>query len=184
MIRFVARLTSRTIVLLCLGTTLALTSYAAYRYRFRIHAIIWHARHGDSILLGAYRIPVPSPWFVKEASSNEAQIWNAETGEIMLVRARPWPTVIDLDLWTGIENKMQDPQFVILARRKLQVGGESVVCLEKDLGTSVQSITIHLPGVNCISAGQLEIQLFGGTHAAPRYDYSEFYGLVSSIRKN
>ena len=177
----VARPKWRTIILAL--AILAMAIYGGDRYRYPIKAIVWHVRHGDSTTVGAYRIPVPRYWFVEQDSFGDAQLMNSRTGEGILAKSRPWPLTMNLDLWVGLETRLKDPKFVTLVRRDLRVGGEPLVCLEKDLIMDYKSIAIHGSSVNCMSAGQLEVTFFGGMRDAPRYDYSEFYRILSSIQK-
>lgn len=177
----VARATkSRTAVLVCLLAAIATAGYVTYRHRFRIRALVWHVLHGDSAAVGGYRIKVPRHWFVEQRSSDDAQLWNTKTAEsIWLHSSRKSPN-FSLEFWSDLQKRMSRPENPIVGRRDLRAGGESFVCLERDFAVK----TIHLPSVDCESAGPLEIMFFGGARTAPRHDYPEFYSLMASIQKN
>jgi hypothetical protein len=97
-----------------------------------------------------------------------------------------------LTAWSDfVQNQMNDARNPIVGRMELSVAGEPVVCFERDFEVNLPASasanpsppTSHLPAVECNSEGRLDVMFFGGTHAAPRHDYSEFYSLMASIEK-
>ena len=180
----------KAVVVLCL---LAATAYSAYRYRFRLDAFAWHVLHGSSTTVGGYRVEVPQDWFVEQDSPNDAQLWNARTGESVWVHSSPKPAHFSLQLWSElIRSRQNRPENRIIAERTLRVAGEPFLCFERDYVPKLPSAasakalthTIHLPGVECESAGPLQVMFFGGMWTAQRHDYRDFYSLIASIQKS
>ncbi|MGA8502854.1 MAG: hypothetical protein WB683_14980 [Candidatus Sulfotelmatobacter sp.] len=182
-----AQLTKRqtTIVLLLLAASFI--GYATYCYRFRIWAVAWHVLYGDSIAVSGYRIAVPSHWFVERpASDDDARMRNARTGESVWFHSFPKPPNFTLALWSDLVQKRMndsnDSESPIVGKRELDVAGERFVCFERDFEKKAMK-GIHLPSVECKSAGPLDVTLFGGMRKEPRRDYPEFYSLMASVRK-
>ena len=182
----------RTLAAIFLLTAVVALGYGANRYQLRIRAAAWHVLHGDSITVAGYRIAVPSHWFVEELAADDVQLWNARTGESIWLRSFPKPANFTLAFWSDlVQKRLNDPKNPIVARREVLVADESLVCFERDftvvlpptvLATPSER-TIHLPSVECTSAGPLDVRFFGGMHPAPRHDYSEFYSILGSVQK-
>jgi hypothetical protein len=87
---------------------------------------------------------------------------------------------------------MNSPENPIAGKRELRVGDEPVLCFERDfavnlptdVGKSNSNKTIHLPSIECKSAGPLDVMFSGGMRVATRRDYAEFYSILGSIQKN
>ena len=47
--------------------------WSAYAHRVRTAAWFWHLRHGTTLSIGNYVVPVPSNWYV-ESQSGEGQL--------------------------------------------------------------------------------------------------------------
>lgn len=188
-----AQLTKRqTIAVIFLLAAIAAIGYVTYRYRSRIKAVAWHIRHGDSVAVAGYRIGVPSHWFVEQPASDDAQLWNTRTGESVWLHSLPKSPNFTLAFWSAlVQKRMNGPENPIVGRRELTVAGEPFVCFERDfevnlpatVSASASKNPIHLPSVQCTSSGPLDVMFFGGMHAEPRRDYSEFYSLMASIQK-
>jgi hypothetical protein len=159
----------------------AVIGYATYCYRFRVWALAWHVLHGDSIAVSGYRIAVPSHWFVEQpVFDDDARLWNTRTGESVWFHSFPKPPNFTLALWIDlVENRMSDSEDPVVGKQELNVAGEHFVCFERDFDKK----GIHLPSVECKSAGPLDVMFFGGMRVEPRHDYSEFYSLMASIQK-
>jgi hypothetical protein len=173
-------------------TAVAALGYGANRYQFRIKAVAWHVLHGDSFAVAGYRIAVPSHWFVEELASDDVQLWNVRTGESIWVRSFPKPANFTLASWSDlVQKRLNDPKNPIVGRREILVADEPFVCFERDFAVvlpptvlaSTSERTIHMPSVECTSAGPLDVKLFAGLRAAPQHDYSEFYSILGSIQK-
>jgi hypothetical protein len=178
----VAQLTKRQTTIVLFLLAVAVMGYATYSYRFRIWALAWHVQHGDSIAVSGYRVAVPSHWFVEQgASVDDARLWNTRTGESVWFHSFRKPHNFTLALWSDLAQKQSEgSENVIVRRKELNVAGEPFVCLEQDFE---KSKGIHLPSVDCKSAGPLDVMVFGGMRAEPRRDYPEFYSLMASIQK-
>jgi hypothetical protein len=181
----VAPLTKRQTTVLFLLAAVAVIGCVTYSYRFRIWAVAWHVLHGDSVAVAGYSVAVPLHWFVEQpASDDDVQLWNTKTGESVWFHSFPKPPNFTLALWSDLVQKtneklMNDSESPIVGKRELSVAGERFVCFEKDF----QKRGIHLPSIDCKSAGPLDVMFFGGMRAEPRRDYSEFYSLMASVQK-
>jgi len=82
-------------------------------------------------------------------------------------------------MYDPVLRRLNDSENPIVGKRELDVAGERFVCFEKDY----EKKGIHLPSVDCKSAGPLDVMFFGGIRAEPRRDYSEFYSLMASVQK-
>lgn len=181
--------TQKRLGLVLLGI-LILASAVAYQLRFRVRAVTWHHFHGDSVVVGIYRVPVPSGWFAEQPSASEVQVWNSRTGESIWVRLFPKPRNFTLAFWTDVMEAKVKPPLLTTGRRDLPIAGEPAVCLEKDLETDAplrlhlpSTTRVHLPAVDCKSAGPLDVMFFGGIWPEVRHDYSEFYSIIGSIQR-
>lgn len=182
--------TEKRLGLVLLGS-LIIAGILAYKFRFVLRAVAWHHLHGDSVMVGTYQVSVPSPWFAEQRSAADVQLWNSRTGESIWLHLFPKQRNFTLSLWTdAIEAKVKPP-LVTTGRRDLSIAGEPAVCLEKDFEIDVPNrfrialpTRVHLPSVDCKSAGPLDVMFFGGRWPAVRHDYSEFYTIVGSIQRH
>jgi len=45
---------------------LSMLGYLAYAKRYQLAAKFWHWRHGNSMAMGNYEVPVPEHWFISD----------------------------------------------------------------------------------------------------------------------
>ena len=181
-----------TIAVVCMLVAAAAAALQIHSYRLRLRAVAWHVLHGNSATVGGYHIPVPSGWFVEQTSASDAHWRDSRTGDsIWFHSSSRKSSNVTLDSWNEIETRYSRPENPIMAKRQLQVGGESFLCIEHDytlampIRQSGQSLTqtVHLPSVDCRSNGTLDAMFFGGMHAAPRHDYQVFYSVLGSVQE-
>lgn len=151
-----------------------------------IVSTVWHWRHGDSITIGAYEIPLPQRWFVVSAD-DIAQLARAhfpsvytrsfESRVTVSVLTKPLP---DLQFWEGQEQALYTKEGATMrGRREIPLSPEyRVVCLEGNLVRGALKIrTSPLVSANCQSNDKLNL-LFTGSEE----DLQEFYLIVEKVR--
>lgn len=155
------------------GTVIMISIFLSFIPVHRIEAFYWHLRHGVFINVGVYHIPVPKHWYVADHSSNDVMMVDLDTGDGILVRtssARP-----TLAAWWAMTNRpASDGDMKIVGRRELQVGGETMICAERDLVAK----SIHMYPIECRSEDGLEVTFF-----APRGHDETFYSLLQQVQK-
>jgi hypothetical protein len=152
--------------------------YFINTYRASLRAMLWHFRHGDSMVVADHRVKVPPKWYVEQDSTSEARLWNSVTGETVLFQ-KQHPTTAHLEYWSELTERLSSPKSHVTGRRTIQVGDGSMLCLEEDREPIK---TLHLSSAECRSTINLEAIFFGGMHRTPRADYAEFYSMVQTIQ--
>ena len=112
-------------------TSLVVLHYIPLR---RIEAYYWHLRHGSSVTIGRYQFPVPKQWYVDYVSASDVMLVNLNTGDGIMVNTGAGPHRFTLAAWEAlISRPMADGSTKIVGRKELQVGGETMVCIERSL---------------------------------------------------
>jgi hypothetical protein len=84
-----------------------------------------------------------------------------------------------LPAWDALNSRpMPDGSTKILDRRELQVNGETVLCVEKNLDTK----SVRLYPIECRSEGALEVTFQPNLVTAKDHDQM-FYSLLQQLRK-
>jgi hypothetical protein len=112
-----------------------------YAYRIPIEAWAWHRRHGTSITVGSYVVPVPPNWFVENMDNGNQMLTRLDTDDrsstrqlkahagILLLLDRPL-TGKEIDLLVSAELASLRKQGIDQARqRTFAVDGETISCL-------------------------------------------------------
>ena len=145
----------------------------------RIEAYYWHLRHGTSVELGSYRFPVPKQWYVDSYSANDVMLVDLNTGDSIMVRTSSGPSRFTLPAWEALTSRpMGDGSTKILGRRELQVSGETILCIEKNL----DSKSVRLYPIECRSESALEVTFQPYLFSAKDHDHM-FYSLLQQVQK-
>jgi hypothetical protein len=145
----------------------------------RIEAIYWHARHGTSIEVGSYRFPVPKQWYVDQYSPNDVMLIDLNTGDGITVRTSSGPSRLTLPAWETLNSRpTRNGSAKILGRRELQVGGETILCIEKNLDTKAT----RLYPIECRSENALEVSFLPYLFSTKDHDQM-FYSLLQQVQK-
>ena len=145
----------------------------------RIEAYYWHLRHGNSVAVGMYRFPVPKQWYVDSLSANDVMLVDLNTGDGITVRMSSGTGGSTLAAWDALNSRpMPDGRTKILGRRELQVSGETVLCVEKNLDTK----SVRLYPIECRSEGALEVTFQPYFVTAKDHDQM-FYSLLQQLKK-
>ncbi len=145
----------------------------------RIEAFYWHVRHGTSVEVGSYRFPVPKQWYVDHYSANDVMLVDLNTGDGITVRTSSGPSRSTLPAWEAlISRPMRDGSAKILGRRELQVSGETILCIEKNLDTKA----VRLYPIDCRSENALEVSFLPYLFSAKDHDQM-FYSLLQQVQR-
>ena len=145
----------------------------------RIEAFYWHVRHGTSVNIGSFRFPVPKQWYVAQYSPNDVVLIDLDTGDSVMVRTSSGPSRFTLPAWEAlISRPMRDGGTKILGRRELQVGGETILCVEKNLDTEA----VRLYPIECRAENGLEVSFEPYLFSAKDHDQM-FYSLLQQAHR-
>lgn len=159
------------------AAVLALPSYIP---RARIANFVWHLRHGNTMDLLGYRIPVPRDWYVINQSHDDLGLVNVNSGDTVMVLPNKFPTHLPLSAWA---DSMSHPiikhkdDFKTTGQRTFKVNDETLLCFEQVATRE----SIHLYMISCQSESGLTARFFS-VNAGKERDEA-FYELLQQIRK-
>jgi hypothetical protein len=164
------------VLVAALITSLVLMSFIPVR---RIEAFYWHWRHGTSIDVGSYRFPVPKQWYVTDLSTDDFLLVDLDNGDSISVRMSPRPGRFTLAAWEAlITRPMLDGNTKILGRKELQISGETILCVEKNLDTKA----VRIYPIECRSESALEVTFHPNILATTDHNQM-FYSLLQQVQK-
>ena len=174
---------------LAICIVVSIVGYFAFRMRFRMEAKVWHWRHGYSLNVGLYQVPVPDGWLVQNYDTpNMFMLVNTHLTKtsdpfssvsIVNVSLVPSPPR-DLDAWASLTRQSFERQGLNdFKEQSIPAGDETIACL----GGQVLRAMIRVPSMaavsmECRSSGRLSVGFSGPESALP-----EFYKIVSEIHK-
>jgi hypothetical protein len=150
-------------------------SYVAFVKRDRLVAKLWHLRHGNSLIVSGYQVPVPNGWLVTNQTDLDVELVATGTDErgpifahILVSTNRPRSyRPRDLTYWRlSQEQFLKGKAFKNIEERTLHFDGESVVCI----GSPVN--------LRCMSTAPLNFMYVGQESEVPRFE-----AVISGIRK-
>ena len=186
---------------------IALAAWEGYRYRIFAENWYWHLRHGDTLAIDAYRVPVPRNWFVAETGDKEGLLLRLDTDDhtgdpqrdkrgrshafVGLLLSNVALTSEKLEKITSLEVSAAKEHGRELALRSFEFDGEKLSCVgEGTLNQVLASARPSAPALpqfyekdpnvwNCRSSGRIDLQI-SGTDA----DMPQIWEIVSHIRKS
>jgi hypothetical protein len=183
---------SQVLLILTLVLTVSFAGYFGYQRRFQLLVKVWHWRHGYSVRLGNYDVPVPKSWAVTHQSEQSVdligttgQTYGKQLPRVSIVTvnlvSRPPMSASELE---GGRLKMR--QFLEskgvkdIEEHSWNIDGEGAFCI----GGAEYSDVQHSPstekiGLDCSSTGSIYLRFLGW-----RADLQDFYSIVSQIRKH
>jgi len=171
-------------VLIAVGATvLLLGPYIPVR---RIEAYIWHLRHGNSIGIGQYRVPVPKYWYVwpmeGNPPTNGVLMTDLNTGDGISAQQSDLLKGRTLSEWSEwVSRAFATSQTTKkTGQRDYRINGETFRCLEEDFDNGPK--LGHLYSIECLSEGGLEVQFMTGLGVGRGHD-AAFYSLLQRIQK-
>jgi hypothetical protein len=170
--------------------------YLAYAKRYQLAAKFWHWRHGNSMTMGNYEVPVPEHWFIYDQNYVALTMMNSAP---ILPRDHKFHTATvvtvfpfrhrvigpnGLAFWLSLERqRLAREKVESVEETTLKFGDESITCIGgRELNAILRGSPNHLEtdivSRNCMSERGLNI-LFVGEPS----DLQSFNTLVSQIRR-
>lgn len=167
-------------------------SAAAHRIEVRIKAYIWHLRHGNTIDVGQYRVPVPKQWYV-EHLSDTVMLIDLNTGDGIFVDPRGLPKGRSLSSWADLVGRASATSATMQTtrQRNFNISGETFLCIEQEVAppgqlshpqTDPGPKLGHLYPIQCLSDGGLEVD-FQSYFGVGRMHDAAFYSLLQRVQK-
>ena len=177
---------------------LAVLGFVYRANRFRLAAQIWHWRHGNSAVMGNYKVPVPEHWLILDDDSVAFTLMNTSParlprdGELHTAAVinvfpfRNWPAEAKRrDSWLSLKRQRLAREDVkAVEERRVKFGEDSVICVGgRELSavfhnaSSVSGAETDIVSLDCMSERGLEV-LFVGEPS----DLEPFYTFLSQIR--
>ena len=176
--------------------------YFILAHHYAIEAKVWHWRHGYSVTLGGYEIPVPAHWLVLTHREFEyltmantspnlpkgyGKFYTAPvvTVDVALLRhARAAGDTGWMSTWASLQRKrLADNKVEPVVERTLKFANESVSCIGGNELDALLRDKPDLPrtgvvSLNCVSDHRLRVMFVGEPS-----DVEFFYILLSQIRR-
>lgn len=193
-----------------IATLVVLIAALVEGFRYRVYAEnwYWHLRHGDSLIIDEYRVPVPGNWFVQDMGEKDRLLINLDTkdrtGNPPRDKKSRFHALVSVSVINTVLGpaKMEKIRELQAARvkgdgadpvfRNFDLGGESLSCVGGE--TFSQLIAGgHLPSTpatpqifendprnwDCLSPGRLMLHI-----TATDADMPQIWEMVSHIRKS
>ena len=170
--------------------------YLAYAKRYQLAAKFWHWRHGNSMAMGNYEVPVPEHWFISDQNHVAFTMMNTApnlprdhkfhtTAVVTVFPFRQRAIGPDgLAFWLSLQRqRLARDEVESVEEKTLNFGGESITCIGgRELKAILRGNPNHLEtdiiSRNCMSQRGLNI-LFVGEPS----DLQSFNAFVSQIRR-
>jgi hypothetical protein len=168
-----------------LGIAVALaTVCVGYMRRLELGASFWHVFHGQSVLCGGYRIPVPDGWTVMDQGEEDVTLVAARTDGAIISVLAPRARLTaprDMDLWIASKHRLLDEQGLTqIVDHSVQYDGQRVACLT---GSRPRNVTLRASStfvnMDCASTGPLNFLFLG-----QQSELQDFDKIVSQIQKS
>jgi hypothetical protein len=173
-------------------------SAAAHRIEVRIKAYIWHLRHGNTMDVGQYRVPVPKQWYVErtsvERTSDAVMLIDLNTGDGIFVYTSGLPKGRTLSSWADLVSRASATSATTKTtrQRNFNITGETFLCIEQEVAppgdqlfhpqTDPGPMLGHLYPIQCLSDGGLEVS-FQSYPGVGRMHDAAFYSLLQRVQK-
>lgn len=161
----------------------ALWVLVSYLPIYRIEAWVWHWKHGNSIQVGEFTVPVPNEWGVKRfdvgGGTQVVQLVNTKGRKpfwaTITITEEPWRRNIVLaDFATSRRRMMENLGIHVTDTRQLVIDGIAGFCLDGETamtGTPIRNIS-------CDLGTSLSMEYIGSSRTAP-----SFYSILDGISK-
>jgi len=170
--------------------------YLAYAKQYQLSAKFWHWRHGNSMAMGNYEVPVPEHWFISDQNHVAFTMMNAApnlprdhkfhaTAVVTVFPFRQRAIGPDgLAFWLSLQRQRLARDAVESVEEKtLNFGDESITCIGgRELKAILRGNPNHLEtdiiSLDCMSERGLNILFLGEPS-----DLQSFNAFVSQIRR-
>jgi hypothetical protein len=161
----------------------ALLVLASYLPIYRIEAWLWHWKHGNSIQVGEFTIPVPNEWSVRRVDVNGGtqmvHLANTKGPEpfwgTITITAESWRRDVVLTDFAASRRRMMERLGIhVTETRQLIINGVAGVCIDGEtamMGTPVRNISCYL-------GTSFSMEYIGSSLTAP-----SFYSILDGISK-
>jgi hypothetical protein len=176
---------------------IAAVAYIAYAKRYQLAAKLWHWRHGYSVTMGDYEVPVPEHWLITDQNyvafnlintastlPRDAKFHTTTVITIFPFRNRPIGNE-GLNFWLSLKRQWLEREGVkSQEEKKLNVSDAAVVCIGGSelrgaiVGNKLPGFDTDIISLECRSTDGLSILFVG----APS-EIQPFYSFVSQIHK-
>jgi hypothetical protein len=173
-----------------------MVGYLAYAKRYQLAAKFWHWRHGNSMVMGNYEVPVPEHWFIFDQDDVAFTMMNTtpnfprdhkfHTTAVITVFPFRKRAIGPNGLAFFLSHERQwlaRDEVESVEEKTLKFGDESITCIGgHQLNAILRGNSSHFEtdviSLDCMSESGLNI-LFVGEPS----DLQFFYTFVSQIRK-
>jgi hypothetical protein len=167
--------------------TAALSVLATFFPIYRAEALWWHLRHGHTIQVGEFRVPVPTEWYVSSfeaGPSQEVELVNTKGGRAL------WATIDiseqssqhqnqDLDELARLRQRSMGNLGVhVTDLRQLPIGGVGGFCVDGE--TAMAGLPVR--NISCRWRTGFSVEYIGSPLKAPSL-YSILAGISVAPRK-
>lgn len=173
--------------------------FEAYRYRVLIQTRLWHLRHGETLVVDHFVVPVPRNWYVKDTGDDSRLLIRLDTEDrsgdpsrdqkgrfhafVSIDFSKTLFTMEKLERWTTIQTSMVKKEGSEPDVRTFNLDGETISCVggqrfSQFAAKTPQFFESDPNSGGCMSSGQLQVQ-FAGADA----DMPQVWNIVSHIRK-
>ena len=148
----------------------------------RIGAWWWHWKHGNSIEVGEFRVPVPNEWSVwsfDTGMTHEVELQNTKGGKhfwatITITQETRPPNASVTDLVALRRHSMENLGIHVTETRQLTIGGTPGFCIDGE--TAMAGLPVR--NISCRVGAAFALEYIGSSLKAP-----SFYVILEGISK-
>jgi hypothetical protein len=162
----------------------ALLVLASYLPTYRIRAWVLHWKHGNSVQVGEFTIPVPNEWVVESfevaGGNQEFQLVYTKSNRtlwaMITIVNEPWRRNIALADFTNSRRRMMENTGIhVIETRQLAIAGTSGSCLDGE--TAMTGIPVR--NISCYLGTSLSVEYVGNPLIA-----SSFYSILGGVSRS
>jgi hypothetical protein len=143
---------------------------------YRIEAWAWHLRHGNSIQVGQFQVPVPHEWKVERFDSGDVLLINTKGGKsywaTITLSKEVQRNVSVADLEKFQRRTLESIGMHITDVRNLRINGASGFCLDGE--TTMAALQIR--NISCRVGTNFALDYVGSSLKAPA-----FYSILDGV---
>jgi len=157
----------------------------AYSQRGRIESRLWHFRHGNTLEIGKYTVPIPENWYATSIGEGQHIAMRTDTEDRSVTKRLKTRAAIGIRLSTPVKDYVAKEEIWLqsqtggsrpASQRIFHVDGDTLLCTGGELVASGGIPDIAPVGWNCKSDGGLTI-----TVVATPPDMPQTWEIISGI---
>jgi len=170
------------------AVAVVILAFPIYGRRFQFEAKLWHWRHGYTIDVGSYVVPVPEGWLVQMVDPDGRDLFMLNTylkqeprvpRSADVVDVMFWPQPLNLNSWETMERQLLERDGLQVERLALSTADEKFICLG---GNQIAKI-LHVQAAtilsfHCQSGGPLSFMYQGN-----RSGIEDFKAIAAQVHK-